>query len=73
MKHKWELGQWERADKYDRYLTRKDVCVLCGCTRTSISFRRNGKTAFAVVGYNRSKIIFGSDDIPQCWGAKNPV
>lgn len=71
--HKWGNGEWQRLDKGDRYFTRIDICDLCGCERRSIKFTRRGITRQMVVTYERSKQIFGHENMPECWGAKNPV
>ncbi len=73
IKHKWVIGEWEKRSG-DSYLSRTDVCSLCGCEREMVkSFRRGQpKPTSFVATYCRSKQIFGHEHMPECWGEKNP-
>ncbi len=70
--HQWRKGEFVRK-LGDRYLSRDDECELCGCIRHYIKvFRKGKKPRIILVGYTRSKGFFSEDNMPQCWGAKNP-
>lgn len=73
VEHKWIIGEWHR-ELGDRYLSRSDKCELCDCERNYIKVFKKKPLApeIILVGYDRSGILFSHDNMPQCWGAKNP-
>lgn len=72
MQHQWKLGEWHKPEKFVRYFLRVDNCELCGCERRLVRAKRKFRTLEFVVCYERSRIIYGEKEMPDCWGAKNP-
>jgi hypothetical protein len=73
--HQWTEGEWHRFEKGDHHLTRIDVCELCGCERIMLKVKQSRYSQKKIVllsHYYRSKIFFGENEMPDCWGAKNP-
>jgi DnaJ-class molecular chaperone len=68
--HKWVIGEWVKEDGH-RYYVRDDKCSLCGCGRGLVKSSKNANDAF-VAHYDRSKQIFAPDNVPLCWGGKEP-
>lgn len=71
IKHKWIKGDWIKSERHS-FFSRDDECALCSCLRCWIKFNREGKQVEEVTYYMRSGQIFGNDQMPGCWGAKNP-
>lgn len=70
IRHTWEKGEWS---KEARYYLRIDTCLSCGCQRRVIQFWARGDMQKMVSTYSRSGQIFNPDNMPQCWGAKQPI
>lgn len=68
--HKWSMGVWGRKDAGDKHITREDSCNLCGCKRTLVKHRVSDTGIIAC--YSRSHQIFGANNMPSCWGDKQP-
>lgn len=71
-KHQWKNGEWFRREKDDRYMSREDLCEVCGCERSMVKYKQHGSVYERVVLYVRSKQFFNFMSPPDCWGAKNP-
>lgn len=72
MQHQFKEGKkhWEIHIGY----CREDVCKLCGLLRSVVYWkdRETGEEMEDVAHFVRSTQIFGSNEMPPCWGAKNP-
>jgi len=68
--------EWKEGDKWTKevggYSTREDICTKCGCERLMSKFYLKGKEVISVGAYSRSKQVYGSEHMPECWGSKNP-
>lgn len=69
--HDWIEGTWKKEGR--RGYSRDDKCSLCDCERTVSMYWLNDDMEVSVVGYSRSKQIFGWEHMPLCWGAKQPI
>ena len=70
IRHRWVLGIWQK-EIGKRYWVRDDHCSLCDCGRGMVRSSKNSDDQF-IAHYYRSGQIFGNQNMPECWGAKNP-
>jgi hypothetical protein len=69
IQHQWTEGKWKQEG---RHKTREDKCVLCGCVRIWVKWWHKGEVHTEISQYERSKIVFGDQSMPACWGGRNP-